>query len=100
MNADDYTPSEQDRLSANENIAFAVIEYDRELSVIEVLDMHRLRFDESSNLGYYRTFIECSCGAGWWFGEHEGDPSAHDRWAIHRAEVLRSAFAASQDVAP
>ena len=84
--------SEQDRLDAVENIQYANREYSTELVLIGALDQHWLVPGLSKNLGYYRTFIECSCGAGWWFGGHSGDPSAEDRWAIHRAGVVRAAF--------
>lgn len=97
------TLSEQDRLDAVENIALAAVEYAREVAVIAALDAHRLDYEGSRNLGYYRTFIECSCGAGWWFGDHAGDPRADDRWAIHRAEVLRAtleSMRASDDAVP
>lgn len=85
------TLTEQDRLDAIDNIAHAVSEYRDELALVAALDAHWLLIDQSRNLGYYRTFIECSCGDGWWFGDHVGDPTADDRWAIHRAEVLRVA---------
>ena len=83
--------SEQDRLDAVENIQYAIRDYAAELTLIDALDEHWLVPGLSQNLGYYRTFIECSCGAGWWFGGHVGDPSAEDRWAIHRAEAIRTA---------
>jgi hypothetical protein len=85
--------TEQDRLDAVENIKHSAAELRRELTIVAALDAHWLRGDESRNLGYYRTFIECSCGAGWWFGAHEGDPSAEDRWALHRAAIVRDTLA-------
>ena len=81
----------QDRNDALENMVHSIAELQRELEIVDALDQHELMLDSSRNLGYYRTFIECSCGAGWWYGVHEGDPSASDRWAIHRAQVIRTA---------
>ena len=84
--------TEQDRLDAMENIRHARDEHPIELAIIAALDMHWLVHGLSINLGYYRTFIECSCGAGWWFGDHRGDPTGEDRWAIHRAQVIHAAM--------
>jgi len=84
--------TEQDRADAVENIACAIRDLDGELAVIDVLGQHELQFDGARNLGYYRTFIECSCGVGWWYGVHDGDPAAIDRWAIHRAQAIREAL--------
>jgi len=83
--------TEKDRLDAVATLLDADIEYAPEVEIINALNLHRLLFDSARNLGYYRTFIECSCGAGWWYGEHAGDPSAADRWDIHRAKVIRDA---------
>jgi hypothetical protein len=88
--------TEQDRLDAVENIALGLTEHASEVALVEALDAHWLRTDDSRNLGYYRTFIECSCGTGWWFGGHRGDPSPVDRWTLHRATVLRAAIEASR----
>ena len=80
--------SEQDRLDAVENMKQLFGELRGELAIVDALDQHKLRMSSARNLGYYRTFIECSCGAGWWFGGHKGDPSAGDRWDVHRAQVI------------
>ena len=79
----------QDRDDALIEMLYSVAQLGRELDIVDALDQHQLQFGDSKNLGYYRTFIECSCGAGWWYGAHEGDPSASDRWDIHRAQVIK-----------
>ena len=84
--------TEQDRVDAVENMQHARGSHPIELAVVAALDQHWLGHGLSLNLGYYRTFIECSCGAGWWFGDHDGDPHSEDRWAIHRAQVIRAAL--------
>jgi hypothetical protein len=58
----------------------------KELGIVDFLDTHRVV--SIDNLGYYRSQVHCSCAAEWWSGEHAGDPSFSDMWAIHRAEVL------------
>jgi len=81
--------TEQDRSDALENMVSSIADLQSELTIVDVLNSHQLQYSDSLNLGYYRTFIECSCGAGWWYGAHEGDPSASDRWDIHRAQAIR-----------
>lgn len=81
--------TEQDRLDAVENVEYYKTELSLELGYITELNKHWLIHENSKNLGYWRTFIECSCGAGWWAGTHTGDPSSEDCWNIHRAKVIR-----------
>lgn len=94
MTTDSMTVTEQDRLDAVEMIRNLVPKYSAELTVIDALDQHTLNWDDSLNLGYYRTFVECSCGTGFWYGDHQGDPAYVDRWALHRATVVRDALTA------
>ena len=89
------TITEQDRADAVENIRDLLPKYAAELAIIDALDQHRPLWDESLNLGYYRTFVECSCGTGIWYGDHQGDPAWNDRWALHRATVVREAMEAN-----
>ena len=89
------TITEQDRADAMENIRDLIPRYATELAIIDALDQHRPMWDESLNLGYYRTFVECSCGTGIWYGYHQGDPAWTDRWALHRATVVREAIPTS-----
>ena len=84
--------TEQDRLDALDNIQHAERDLQIEIAIVAALDQHWIVHGLSRNLGYYRTFIECSCGAGWWCGDHDGDPHSEDRWAIHRAQVIHAAL--------
>jgi hypothetical protein len=89
------TITEQDRADAMESIRDLIPKYTAELAVIDALEQHWPMWDGSLNLGYYRTFVECSCGTGIWYGEHRGDPTWADRWALHRAMVVREAISTS-----
>ena len=85
--------TEQDRADAMELIPYLIRKYPLELAIVDALDQHRPLWEQSLNLGYYRTFVECSCGTGIWYGDHEGDPAWVDRWALHRASVVSDAIA-------
>ena len=87
----DMIITDQDRADAIEMIRNSLLKYAPELAVIDALSEHNPLWDQSTNLGYYRTFVECSCGTGIWFGEHQGDPAWTDRWALHQASVIRAA---------
>lgn len=97
MTAKSMTVTEQDRLDAVELIRELVPRFEAELAVVDALDQHELNWDDSLNLGYYRTFVECSCGTGFWYGDHQGDPAFVDRWALHRATAIRETLAACTD---
>jgi hypothetical protein len=80
--------TEQDRADAIENLEYQATRFAFPLEIVAALDQHELDYKNSRNLGYYRTFIECFCGSGWWFGSHRGDPSAENEWSMHRARVV------------
>jgi hypothetical protein len=70
------------------NLKAKAVELALPLKVVDALNEHEVDFQNSLNLGYYRTSVKCWCGEGWWFGSHVGDPSAEDMWSIHKAEVV------------
>jgi hypothetical protein len=80
--------TEQDKADAIENLEYQTTRFAFPLEIVAALDQHEPDYNNSRNLGYDRTFIECSCGAGWWFGIQPGDPSAKDEWSMHRARVV------------
>lgn len=84
--------TEQDRAETVEQVKADLEKLEMELALLDCLDRHRVV--QSDNLGYYRSQVHCSCAAEWWAGEHEGDPSYEDMWAIHRAFVISQFLAA------
>lgn len=58
------------------------------LALLAVLDQHRPLWDKSRNLGYYRTEVDCTCGATLWYGGHDEDPDWVDVWDEHRGEDI------------
>jgi hypothetical protein len=70
------------------NLEAKIVELALPLKLVDALNKHEIDWESALNLGYYRSSVKCLCGAGWWYGIHEGDPSAEDMWSIHQAEVL------------
>lgn len=75
--------------------ALADAEFDRWLAahdekVLEAVEGHSVDFYSSRNLGYYRTEVDCKCGAKLWFGEHDGDPQWNEVWRAHRLAAIRA----------
>lgn len=63
--------------------------------VAEVLAGHQ-DWAYVKNLGYYRSKYECQCGADFWAGDHEEDPSFRASFSAHQAAMLAPLFAATQ----
>jgi hypothetical protein len=80
--------TEQDREDAIENFEYQLTRLAFPFKIVVALDQHKLDYKNSRHLANCRTFIECYCGAGWWFGSHRGDPSAEDEWSMHRAKII------------
>lgn len=83
--------TEEIRVETVEKVKRALVTFERELALVDCLDGHRVV--QNDNLGYYRSQVHCSCAAEWWAGEHSGDPSYEEMWAIHRAEVIAAFLA-------
>lgn len=58
------------------------------LALLAAVDQHRPLWEQSRNLGYYRTEVDCTCGATLWYGGHDEDPDWLDVWDAHRAEDI------------
>lgn len=61
---------------------------DDTLALMAVMDQHRPKWEESLNLGYYRTEVECTCGVKLRYGDHDEDPHWENVWDAHRAEDI------------
>ena len=61
----------------------------------EVLTGHQY-YEYTKNLGYYRSEYKCQCGADFWAGENDGDPTIPEAHAAHQAAVLAPLFAEAQ----
>lgn len=53
------------------------------------VEIERHGYEQSRNLGYYRSEVTCDCGLVLWWGEHDGDPSRTEVWYGHLADAIR-----------
>lgn len=58
------------------------------LALLAVVDQHEIEWAQARNVGYYRTEVDCKCGAVLMYGQHDGDPIWENVWAQHRVDDI------------